>query len=162
MTHLDKLVKKAIFSIAPLLCRLLGPRYIVSVTSFDLCLLGHSLVRAVRELIDLRGNLLARLFGHMALLEHIDRGLMRGHVSQQVQVVLSPKLLGLLQQHSRLNLGFFLTRLLHLPPELGGLSAGEFRQLASMDANGDIAELGSVVEDHFIPATLVQLLPSQL
>ena len=95
-------------------------------------------------------------------LEWVLRRRQRHGISEQIEIILSPELLALLQQKPWLNGWVFFLSVLQSPPLLAAHVFCELRQLAPMDANGHVAEFGCVVSDHFLAPLLVQLLPCHL
>ena len=80
-------------------------------------------------------------------------------VGQQSLIVLGPVLLRLFQEEARLYFGVCLSLgTLHTPPLLALEVLGELGQLAPVDTDRHVAELGRVVRHHLSSSVLVQLL----
>mmetsp|Transcript_17441 Transcript_17441/g.22072 ORF Transcript_17441/g.22072 Transcript_17441/m.22072 type:complete len:221 (+) Transcript_17441:560-1222(+) len=137
----DNLVESAVVAIAALVLCLLGPAGLVAVAEADIRLLHQGRIGAMLVQIDFCWHILEALLWHMGLLEGILRRQIELHVSEQARVVLSPELLRLFEQESRLDLWVFFLGVLQTPPLFATALSLETGQLTTVDANSNSSKL---------------------
>lgn len=106
-----------------------------------------------------RSDLISGLYRAWLLVQGCFERVRRGHtvsfVCENEQIVFGPKLFVLFQLGGRLDRGALILVLLELPPGFRFLHLGELGHFCTMDADRRVAELRSVIGDHFCPPLLI-------